>query len=68
MFHQISQAKFIQDILVFQVYEAVIEDKGKNFIFMRLSKTCVEELGLSCDQDFYAQVTALNNQVSIVMK
>ena len=39
-----------------QVYEAVIEDKGKNFIFMRLSKACVEELGLSCDQEFNAQV------------
>ena len=41
----------------FQVYEAVIEDKGKNFIFMRLSKACVEELGLSCDQEFNAQVS-----------
>ncbi|GFS08344.1 helicase with zinc finger domain 2 [Elysia marginata] len=39
-----------------KVYEAVIEDKGKNFIFMRLSKTCVDELGLSCDQDFNAQI------------
>lgn len=39
-----------------KVYEAVIEDKGKNFIFMRLSKACVEELGLSCDQDFNAQI------------
>ncbi|KAK3765648.1 hypothetical protein RRG08_063685 [Elysia crispata] len=39
-----------------KVYEAVIEDKGKNFIFMRLSKACVEELGLSCDQEFNAQI------------
>ncbi|KAI8742129.1 helicase with zinc finger domain [Biomphalaria glabrata] len=39
-----------------KVYEAIIEDKGKNFIFMRLSKPCVEELGLSCDQEFTAQI------------
>ena len=39
-----------------KVYEAIIEDKGKNFIFMRLSKACVDELGLVCDQDFVAQV------------
>jgi len=39
-----------------QVYEALIEDKGKNFIFIRLSKACVDELGLSCDQEFTAQV------------
>lgn len=39
-----------------QVYEVNIEDKGKNFIFMRLSSACVEELGLSCDHDFFAQV------------
>jgi len=40
-----------------QVYEAIIEDKGKNFIFLRISRTCVEELNLSCDQEFSAQVS-----------
>ncbi|XP_033744648.1 probable helicase with zinc finger domain [Pecten maximus] len=39
-----------------RVYEAVIEDKGKNFIFLRLSKECVEELDLSCDQEFPVQI------------
>ncbi|XP_059155156.1 probable helicase with zinc finger domain [Physella acuta] len=48
-----------------KVYEAVIEDKGKNFIFMRLSKTCVEELGLSCDQDFNAQIQFQLNRLSM---
>ncbi|OWF45624.1 helicase with zinc finger domain [Mizuhopecten yessoensis] len=39
-----------------KVYEAVIEDKGKNFIFLRLSKECVDELHLSCDQEFSVQI------------
>ncbi|XP_055954783.1 probable helicase with zinc finger domain [Patella vulgata] len=34
-----------------KVYEVVIEDKGKNFIFLRLSKNCVDELKLSCDEE-----------------
>ncbi|XP_060071826.1 probable helicase with zinc finger domain [Ylistrum balloti] len=39
-----------------RVYEAVIEDKGKNFIFLRLSKECVEELNLTCDQEFPVEI------------
>ncbi|KAK7502369.1 hypothetical protein BaRGS_00006322, partial [Batillaria attramentaria] len=39
-----------------KVYEAMIEDKGKNFVFFRLSSTCVNELNLSCDEDFSAQI------------
>ncbi|WAQ96244.1 HELZ-like protein [Mya arenaria] len=38
------------------VYEAVIEDRGKNFIFLRLSRECVEELELTCDQEFSVEV------------
>ncbi|KAH9492798.1 hypothetical protein Btru_024739, partial [Bulinus truncatus] len=48
-----------------KVYEAIIEDKGKNFIFMRLSKTCVEELGLLCDQEFTAQIQFQLNRLSM---
>lgn len=39
-----------------KVYEAVIEDRGKNFIFLRLSSECVEELELTCDQEFSVEV------------
>lgn len=39
-----------------KVYEAAIEDKGKNFVFFRLSSTCVAELKLTCDEDFSAQI------------
>lgn len=42
-----------------KVYEALIEDKGKNFIFLRISAACVSNLNLSCDQEFKAQVTAI---------
>ena len=38
------------------MYEAVIEDRGKNFIFLRLSRECVEELELTCDQEFSVEV------------
>ncbi|ESO87147.1 hypothetical protein LOTGIDRAFT_106967, partial [Lottia gigantea] len=34
-----------------KAYEVYIEDKGKNFIFLRLPKVCVEELKLSCDEE-----------------
>ncbi|PVD39317.1 hypothetical protein C0Q70_01946 [Pomacea canaliculata] len=39
-----------------KVYEAMIEDKGKNFVFLRLSSTCVSDLKLTCDEDFVAQI------------
>uniref|UniRef100_A0A0B7B1B5 C3H1-type domain-containing protein n=1 Tax=Arion vulgaris TaxID=1028688 RepID=A0A0B7B1B5_9EUPU len=48
-----------------KVYEAVIEDKGKNFIFMRLSRTCVTELGLSKDREFTAQIQFQLNRLSM---
>ena len=43
-------------VVVLQVYEAMVEDKGKTFIFLRLSGQCVKELGLKADSDFSAQV------------
>ncbi|XP_070187827.1 probable helicase with zinc finger domain isoform X2 [Littorina saxatilis] len=39
-----------------QVYEAQIEDKGKTFIFLRLSADCVSDLNLTCDVEFHAQI------------
>jgi hypothetical protein len=32
-----------------QVYEVIVEDKGKDFIFLRLSRKCVSDLELSND-------------------
>lgn len=34
----------------------LLEDKGKNFIFLRLPEKCVSELNLTCDQEFHAEV------------
>ncbi|XP_064632641.1 probable helicase with zinc finger domain isoform X2 [Lineus longissimus] len=39
-----------------KVFEAMVEDRGKSFIFLRLSGKCVEELGLKTDQDMHAHV------------
>ncbi|KAB0792538.1 hypothetical protein PPYR_14497 [Photinus pyralis] len=39
-----------------KVYEAVIEDKGKNVIYLRLSATTVADLGLQADTTLKAQV------------
>lgn len=46
-----------------KVYEALIEDKGKNVIYLRLSAQTVSELNLKPDQEFRAQVQfQLNRQ------
>ena len=42
--------------LLLQIYEALVEDKGKKFIFLRLSAKCVQDLGLKADTDWNAQV------------
>ncbi|XP_041363275.1 probable helicase with zinc finger domain [Gigantopelta aegis] len=47
-----------------KAYEVVIEDKGKNFIFLRVSAQCVKELGLTCDEEFKAQVQFQLNRLS----
>ena len=39
-----------------QIYEAMVEDKGKNFIFLRLSAKCVSDLKLVADEHLHAQV------------
>ncbi len=39
-----------------QIYEALVEDKGKNFIFLRLAAKCVADLELTTDTEVSFQV------------
>jgi len=48
-------------IYILQVYEALVEEKGKNFIFMRLSATCVKDLQLKPDTNFPAEVSTVKS-------
>ena len=34
----------------------MVEDRGKNFVFLRLSSEVVDELKLTCDQEFPVEV------------
>ncbi|XP_063235527.1 probable helicase with zinc finger domain [Bacillus rossius redtenbacheri] len=45
------------------VYEALIEDKGKNMIYLRLSATTVKDLRLEPDTDFVAEVQFQLNRI-----
>ena len=44
-------------VFIMQVYEALVEEKGKNFIFMRLSAACVKDLQLKPDTNFPSEVS-----------
>ncbi|XP_062616187.1 probable helicase with zinc finger domain isoform X1 [Saccostrea cucullata] len=46
-----------------KVYQVLLEDKGKNFIFLRLPEKCVSELNLTCDQEFHAEIQFQLNRV-----
>ncbi|XP_022239741.1 probable helicase with zinc finger domain isoform X2 [Limulus polyphemus] len=48
-----------------KVYESIIEDKGKNSVYLRLSKHCVEELNLQPDTDFLAEVQFQINRLPL---
>ncbi|CAH1794723.1 unnamed protein product [Owenia fusiformis] len=48
-----------------KVYEAMVEEKGKNFIFIRLSAKTVEELKLQTDTEFTTQVQFQLNRMPI---
>ncbi|KAG8184133.1 hypothetical protein JTE90_008914 [Oedothorax gibbosus] len=48
-----------------KVYEAVIEDKGKTVIYIRLSKPCCEELNIQPDQEFQAEVQFQLNRLPL---
>lgn len=45
------------------MYEALIEDKGKNMIYLRLSSTTVTVLKLKPDSDFHCEVQFQLNRV-----
>lgn len=45
------------------VYEALIEDKGKNMIYLRLSAVTVAALGLRPDSEFPCQVQFQLNRI-----
>lgn len=47
-----------------KAYEAQIEDKGKSFVFLRLSAECVQDQNLTCDQTFTAQIQFQLNRLS----
>lgn len=46
-----------------KVYEALIEDKGKNMIYLRLPAICVKDLNLKTDTDFSAEVQFQLNRI-----
>lgn len=46
-----------------KVYEALIEDKGKNMIYLRLPAVCVKDLNLKTDTDFSAEVQFQLNRI-----
>ena len=45
-----------------RVYEAVIEEKTKDYIFLRICKNCVEELGLLPDRELQVWSAARDKQ------
>lgn len=47
-----------------KVYEVIVEDKGKDFIFLRLSSKCVSELGLSNDDSIQVEIQFQLNRLS----
>nr|CAI5864892.1 unnamed protein product [Callosobruchus analis] len=46
-----------------KVYEALIEDKGKNTIYLRLSSQTVQELRLTPDSDFQVEIQFQLNRI-----
>ncbi|RZC35695.1 helicase with zinc finger domain, partial [Asbolus verrucosus] len=46
-----------------KIYEAIIEDKGKNMIYLRLSAETVRDLNLTTDTDLEAQIQFQLNRV-----
>ena len=48
-----------------QIYEAVVEEKGKNFIFLRLSGKCVKDLQLTTETEFFAHVSTRGREQNL---
>lgn len=47
-----------------KVYEALIEDKGKTMIYLKLSAQCVNELNLTANTDFLADIQFQLNRLT----
>ncbi|XP_078610137.1 putative helicase with zinc finger domain isoform X5 [Branchiostoma floridae x Branchiostoma japonicum] len=47
------------------IYEAVVEEKGKGFIFLRVSAKCVSDLKLMADKDMRAEMQLQLNRLPI---
>lgn len=47
-----------------KVYEALIEDKGKSMIYLKLSAQCVFDLGLTADTDFSSDIQFQLNRLT----
>lgn len=48
-----------------RVYEAVIEEKTKEYIFLRICKDCCEELGLQPDREIQVQAAPRENKTRV---
>ena len=48
-----------------KVFEALVEEKGKTFVFFHLSKECVSQLGLTPDSTFSAVIQFQLNRLPI---
>lgn len=47
-----------------KVYEALIEDKGKSMIYLKLSAQCVNDLGLTANTDFLSDIQFQLNRLT----
>lgn len=47
-----------------KVYEALIEDKGKSMIYLKLSAQCVSDLNLTANTDFHADIQFQLNRLT----
>lgn len=50
-----------------RVYEAVIEEKTKEYIFLRICKDCCEELGLQPDREIQVQVPQSSTRMALAI-
>jgi hypothetical protein len=62
--HREDTEKVTADSAKRKVYEALIEDKGKNMIYLKLSAEAVTGLGLKADQTFTSDVQFQPNRLS----
>lgn len=51
-----------------RVYEAVIEEKTKEYIFLRICKDCCDELGLQPDREIQVSAGLRDKETFFVLK